>query len=155
MKIDRRYILPGILLLLALGSGLFSVSRAGKQETTLVSATGELSCSNAQYQEYVKNMAMAGEMTIGRIPPSGTLSQQQKLLDAFEALPLPEDRTLIAVGHYPTGTIYAKECKEERCTLPEMAEPEHACLTEHWDNCPYVAMQFRARKYCFLEPANP
>ncbi len=154
MKIYRRFVLPGIFVSSLLGLSAFSAFAKRKDEGALISADGTLSCSSAQYDEYMKIMVIAGEMTIGQVPPFGGLAQQRKLLDEFEALRLQEDKTVIAVGHYPTGKVYTKTCKEERCTHLEMAEPEHACLTEYWNDCTYIAMQFRSRKYCFLEPAG-
>ena len=79
-------------------------------------------------------------MTTSRLPASGTRLQQQKMIDVFEALTLPKDKTVIAVGHVKTGQVYATMCENDKCTLNEMAKPEQACLTEHWNDCPYLAM---------------
>lgn len=119
-----------------------------------VSAQERISCTDAQFDEYSRYMLLAGDMTLSRQPDSGTRLQQQKMLDAFEALTLPKDRTVIAVGHVETGKIYTAICAAEKCTQNEMARPEQACLSEHWNDCPYLAMQFREKKYCFLEPAR-
>lgn len=125
-----------------------------KSEASLISVDGQLSCDDEQFSEYNKYMLQAGEMTISRQPDSGTLLQQRKMIDAFEKLTLPKGRTVIAAAHVETGKVYIEACKNEKCTIDEMAKPEHACLTENWNDCPYLAMQFRERKYCFLKPAR-
>jgi len=125
-----------------------------KSEAALVSDNGQLSCSTTQFGEYTRNMLLAGEMTLSRQPDAGTPAQQQKLIDAFAALSLPKDKTVIAAGHIESGKIYTTICENEKCTLSEMAQPEQACLKAHWNDCPYLAMQFREKKYCFLAPAG-
>src|SRR5690606_36068720 len=97
---------------------------------------------------------LAGELTIGRQPPSGTRQQQQAMVDAFGALSLPTDKTIISAAHLKTGKVYTKVCENEKCTMNEMAEPEQACLTENWSGCQYLAMQFREKQYCFLTPSD-
>lgn len=120
----------------------------------ITSAQGQLSCSDTGYTEYMKIMLEAGEMTISRQPASGTRAQQQKMIDAFAALELPVGKTIVAVRHTETGKVYTNICKNEKCTFDEMAKPEQVCLTEHWNDCPYFAMQFRDRQYCFLDSAS-
>ena len=118
-------------------------------------AAGErLSCDDRQFMDFERHMLLAGEMTLSRHPNSGSRVQQQKMIDAFDALALAKHRTVIAVGHVETGKIYMTACEGEKCTQAEMAKPEQACLAEHWNDCPYLAMQFRDRKYCFLLPAH-
>lgn len=145
---DIRQFLPlAVLLTAALLTGQTSAA-------ALISANGQLSCSEAQFDDYTRNMLLAGEMTLSRPLDSGTLAQQQKLIDAFAALSLPKDKTVIAAGHTESGQVYTTTCENEKCTLSEMAQPEQACLKAHWNDCPYLAMQFREKKYCFLVPAG-
>ena len=140
-----------LLLAVLLGAALLA---GQKSEAALVSENGQLSCSQEQFDDYTKNMLLAGEMTLSRQPDSGTLAQQQKMIDAFAVLSLPKDKTVVAAGHTESGKIYTTTCENEKCTLNEMAQPEQACLKEHWNDCPYVAMQFKEKKYCFLAPAG-
>lgn len=155
MKVNRRLIPTGIIFLLfavLLGAALLTGQRS--EAAALVSGNGQLSCSQEQFDDYTRNMLLAGEMTLSRQPDSGTLAQQQKMIDAFAALSLPKDKTVIAAGHTDSGEIYTTTCEHEKCTLNEMVQPEHACLKAHWNDCPYVAMQFKEKKYCFLAPAS-
>lgn len=140
-----------LLLAVLLGAALLA---GQKSEAALVSENGQLSCSQEQFDDYTKNMLLAGEMTLSRQPDSGTLAQQQKMIDGFAALSMPKDKTVVAAGHTESGKIYTTTCENEKCTLNEMAQPEQACLKEHWNDCPYVAMQFKEKKYCFLAPAG-
>lgn len=151
----RQFFISGVALLLVIAGVLIASHFFGEQsQPTLASAQGQLSCDSEQYSEYNKNMVLAGELTIGRQPPSGTRQQQQAMVDAFGALTLPRDKTIISVGHLKTGKVYTKVCQNEKCTMNEMAEPEHACLTENWSGCRYLAMQFREKQYCFLTPSD-
>jgi len=154
MKVSQRFISTGIMFLLLavlLGTALLA---GQKSEAALVSENGQLSCSKAQFDDYIKIMLLTGEMTLSQQPDSGTLAQQQKMIDAFAALPLPKDKTIVAAGHTESGKVYTTTCENEKCTMYEMAQPQQACLKEHWNDCPYIAMQFREKKYCFLAPAG-
>jgi hypothetical protein len=154
MKVSQRFISIGIMFLL-LAAVFFTALLAGqKSEAALVSENGQLSCSKAQFDDYIKIMLLTGEMTLSQPPDSGTLAQQQKMIDAFAALSLPKDKTVVAAGHTESGKVYTTTCENEKCTMYEMAQPEQACLKEHWNDCPYIAMQFREKKYCFLAPAG-
>lgn len=154
MKTNHRLTFTGISALVVVGLlGAFLLF-GQKSEGSHISANSGLSCTNEQFADYTKYMLLAGEMTLSQPPDSGTRLQQQKMIDAFDALTLPKDKTVIAVGHVNTGKIYTTTCEKEKCTLDEMAKPEHACLVEHWNDCPYLAMQFREKKYCFLAPAD-
>jgi len=151
----RQFLISGVTLLLVIASVLIASHFFGEQgQPPLASTQGPLSCSSEQYSEYNKNMVLAGELTIGRQPPSGTRQQQQAMVDAFGALSLPSDKTIISAGHLKTGKVYTKVCQNEKCTMNEMAEPEQACLTENWSGCQYLAMQFREKQYCFLTPSD-
>lgn len=151
----RQFLISGVALLLVIAGVLIASHFFGeKGQPPLASAQGQLSCGSEQYSEYNKNMVLAGEMTIGRQPPSGTRQQQQAMVDAFGALTLPTDKTIISTGHLKTGKVYTKVCQNEKCTMNEMAEPEQACLTENWSGCRYLAMQFRKKQYCFLTPSD-
>ncbi|MGX9935615.1 hypothetical protein ACVFVO_09530 [Advenella kashmirensis] len=154
MKVSQRLISTGIMFLLF--AVLFGTTLlvGQKSQAALVSENGQLSCSKAQFDDYTRNMLLAGEMTLSQQPDSGTLAQQQKMVDAFAALSLPKDKTVIAAGHTESGKVYTTTCENEKCTLNEMAQPEQACLKAHWNDCPYVGMQFREKKYCFLAPAG-
>ncbi len=154
MKTSRRLISLGIPSLAMVGLLAISFLLGQKSEASLVSENGQLSCSNEQFTEYNKYMLLAGEMTVARQPDSGTRAQQKKMVDAFEGLTLPKDKTVIAVGHVKTGKVYTMVCESEKCTQTEMAKPEQVCLAENWNDCPYLAMQFREKKYCLLAPAN-
>lgn len=154
MKVSQRFISTGIvflLLVILLGVALLA---GQKSEAALVSENGQLSCSKAQFDDYIKIMLLTGEMTLSQQPDSGTLAQQQKMIDAFAALSLPKDKTVVAAGHTESGKVYTTTCKNEKCTMYEMAQPEQACLREYWNDCPYIAMQFREKNYCFLAPAG-
>jgi len=150
MKTNRRLTSTGISALVVVGLLSAFLLFGQKSEASRISAKGDLSCTNEQFAEYTKYMLLAGEMTLSQQPDSGTRLQQQKMIAAFDALTLPKDKTVIAVGHVNTGKVYTTTCEKEKCTLDEMAKPEHACLAEHWNDCPYLAMQFREKKYCFL-----
>ncbi len=151
----RQFLISGGVLLLAVIALLVASLLSGERsKPALASANGQLVCDSAQYEEYNKNMLLAGEMTVGRMPASGTRQQQQKLLDAFEALSLPRDKTIIAAGHLPTGKVYTATCANEKCTMEEMAKAEQACMADDWNGCSYLAMQFRQKQYCFLTPAD-
>ncbi len=151
----RQFFISGLALLLVIAGVLIASHFFGEEgRPPLASSQGQLSCDSKQYSEYNKIMVLAGELTIGRQPSSDTRQQQQALVDAFEALTLPRDKTIISAGHLKTGKVYTKICQNEKCTLNEMAEPEQACLTENWSGCQYLAMQFRERQYCFLTPSE-
>ena len=151
----RQFLISGVTLLLLIAGVLIASHFFGEQaQPPLASAQGQLSCSSEQYSEYNKNMVLAGELTIGREPPSGARQQQQAMVDAFGALSLPRNKTIISAGHLETGKVYTKICQNEKCTMKEMAEPEQACLTENWSGCRYLAMQFREKQYCFLTPVD-
>ncbi|MCD0501590.1 hypothetical protein [Bordetella petrii] len=151
----RQFFISGGALLLVIAGVLIASHFFGEQsQPPLASAQGQLSCDSEQYSEYNKNMVLAGESTIGRQPPSGTRQQQQAMVDAFGALTLPKDKTIISAGHLKTGKVYTTVCKSERCTMNEMAEPEQVCLAENWSGCRYLAMQFREKQYCFLTPSD-
>ncbi len=156
MILNKRQFLVsgGILLLVVIGLLVASLLYGEKSRPALASANGQLTCDSAQYEEYNRNMLLAGEMTVGRIPASGTRQQQQKVLDAYAALGLPRDKTIVAAGHLPTGKVYTTVCANEKCTMEEMARPEQACMTDDWNGCSYLAMQFREKQYCFLTPAD-
>lgn len=142
------------MLVVVIGLLAASLLFGEKGKPLLASANGQLSCDSAHYEEYNKNMLLAGEMTIARMPASGTLEQQQKMLDALQALSLPKDKTIIAAGNVLTGKVYTTTCQNEKCTMEEMAKPEQACMAEDWNGCSYLAMQFREKQYCFLTPAG-
>jgi len=151
----RRFLVSGGILFLIVIGLLIAWSALGRKNgLALASANGKLSCDSTQYGEYNKHMLQAGEMTVGRMPASGTRQQQQKMLDAFQALDLPKDKTIIATGNVLTGKVYTATCEHEKCSMEEMAQPEQACMTEDWNNCSYLAMQFRDKQYCFLSPAD-
>ena len=151
----RQFFISGVTLLIVLAAVLIASHFFGEQgQPPLASTQGQLSCGSEQYSEYTKNMMLAGELTIGRQPPSGTRQQQQAMVDAFGALTLPRDKTIISAGHPKTGKVYTKVCQDEKCTMNEMAEPEQACLTENWSGCQYLAMQFREKQFCFLTPTD-
>lgn len=154
MQFSRRLIsigIPFFLIVALLGTALLI---GQKSEAALVSENGQFSCSQEQFDDYTKYMLLAGEMTISRQPDAGTKPQQQKMIDAFAALSLPKNKTVIVAGHTETGKVYTTTCKNEKCTLDEMAQPEQACLKAHWNDCPYLGMQFKEKKYCFLAPAG-
>ncbi|MGX9935626.1 hypothetical protein ACVFVO_09585 [Advenella kashmirensis] len=154
MKVSQRLISTGIMFLLLavlLGTTLLA---GQKIEAALVSENGQLSCSKAQFDDYIKIMLLTGEMTLSQQPDSGTLAQQQKMIDAFAALSLPKDKTVVAAGHTESGKVYTTTCEIEKCTMYEMAQPQQACLKEHWNDCPYIAIQFKEKNYCFLAPAG-
>ncbi|KAB2655841.1 hypothetical protein F9K94_15005 [Brucella tritici] len=144
-------VIPSLLFVFVIG---FSFMLSQKSVASLVSADGQLSCTDEQFNAYNKHMLQAGEMTISRQPDSGTFLQQRKMIDAFEKLTLPKYKTIIAAAHVETAQVYTTACAKEKCTMDEMAKPEQACLTEHWNDCPYLAMQFREKRYCFLKPAR-
>ncbi|SAI37252.1 Uncharacterised protein [Bordetella ansorpii] len=151
----RQFFISGGALLLLIACVWIASHFFGEQsKPPLASAQGELSCGSDQYSEYTKNMVLAGELTIGRQPPFGTRQQQQALVNAFEALDPQKDKTIISAGHLETGKFYTTVCKNEKCTMKEMADPEQVCLSENWSGCRYVAMQFREKKYCFMTPAD-
>ena len=151
----RQFFISGVILSLLIVGLLIASHFLGEQgQPPLTSAQGQLSCGSEQYSEYNKNMVLAGELTIGRQPPSGTRQQQQAMVDTFGALTLPRDKTVISAGHLKTGKVYTTICQNEKCTMNEMAEPEQACLTENWSGCRYLAMQFREKQYCFLIPSD-
>ncbi|HLU02581.1 MAG TPA: hypothetical protein VKZ94_07450 [Advenella sp.] len=154
MKISQRSISIRIMfLLLAVLMGV-ALLAGQKNNAALVSENGQLSCSNAQFDDYIRIMLLTGEMTLSQQPDSGALAQQQKMIDTFAALSLPKDKTIVAAGHTKSGKVYTTTCEHEKCTLYEMAQPQQACLKEHWNDCPYLAMQFKEKKYCFLAPAS-
>lgn len=152
----KSYIIPLIALLLLVTSAFFYKSRMLQRDAdnALVSENNQLTCSGAQFNEYMKIMLEAGKMTLSQPPVSGTRAQQQKMIDALAALDLPRNQTVIAVGHFRSGKVYTQICKDEKCSMEDMAQPEHVCLTENWDECVYLAMQFREKQYCFLTPAK-
>jgi len=151
----RQFFISGLTLLLVLAGVWVASHFFGEQsKPPLASSQGQLSCGSEQYSEYNKNMVLAGEMTIGRQPPTGTRAQQQAMVDAFGALTLPKDKTVIAASFVKTGKVYTQICQGEKCTMNEMAAPEQACLAENWSGCQYLAMQFREKQYCFLTPAD-
>ncbi len=142
------------ILLAWAGLSVFGMRHGDAFSNVIEAEHKPLSCSNAQYYDYLKIMVQTGEMTIGRVPTLGTRAQQQKMMDAFDALDLPAKETVIAVGHYKSGKVYTNVCKDEKCTMQEMAQPEHVCLKEFWNDCTYLAMQFKERRYCFITPAG-
>ncbi|MDQ2151071.1 hypothetical protein RBI22_20435 [Alcaligenaceae bacterium C4P045] len=151
----RQFFISGLTLLLVIAAAMIASRFFGERgQPPLASAQEQLSCGSEQYSEYNKNMVLSGELTIGRQPPTGTRQQQQAMVDAFGALTLPKDKTVIAAGYVKTGKVYTKVCQNEKCTTSEMAEPEQACLAENWDGCQYLAMQFREKQYCFLTPSD-
>ena len=136
----KSYIVPLIALLLLLTSAFFYKARLLQRDAdnALVSENKQLTCSDAQYNEYIKIMLAAGKMGISQHPVSGTRAQQQKMIDALGALDLPKNQTVIAAGHFMSGKVYSQICKDEKCSMEEMAQPEHVCLTENWDDCTVV-----------------
>lgn len=151
----RQFVLSGATLLIVLAAlAVASILFGERRKPPVASADGHLSCDSTQYLEYNKIMAAAGEMTVGRQVGSGTREQQQRMLDAFQALALPKEKSVIAAGHFPTGKLYVTTCENERCTFDEMGTPRRTCTTESWDDCPYLAMQFREKRYCLLQPAD-
>ncbi|WCR02057.1 hypothetical protein [Paracoccus saliphilus] len=140
-----------LLVLLALSAYAGVRLWIGSQGDVLVSTQGHISCSQTEYSKYTDIMLEAGEMTISKQPSSGDREQQLTLINSFESLKLPRNKTAVTVGHFPTGKIYTNICKNEKCSLEEIATPEQECLTEHWNDCPYVAIKFRENNYCLLE----
>lgn len=125
------------------------------QPQSYISATETgLSCSRTNYSAYVGIMLEIGDTTISMQPSSGSREQQQTMIRAFDKLQFPSNRTVVIAGHYPTGKLFSQLCTEEKCTIEEVAAPQTACLTEFWNDCPYLAIRFRETSYCLLQPAE-
>ncbi len=129
----RQFFISGLTLLLVI-AGLLIASHffCENGQLPLASSQVQLSCGSKQYSEYNKSMVLAGELTIGRQPSSGSRQQQQAMVDALEALTLPRDKTIISAGHLETGKVYTKICQNEKCTLNEMAEPVMSTDSPLW-----------------------
>ena len=89
----KSYIVPLIALLLLLTLAFFYKARLLQRDAdnALVSENKQLTCSDAQYNEYIKIMLAARKMGISQHPVSGTRAQQQKMIDALGALDLPKN----------------------------------------------------------------
>lgn len=114
------------------------------------SPEGRLVCSETAYLRYMAVVGEVGEMGIGLVPSVQNRDSFERLMTAYEALDISGPQTSIFVAHVPTGQIYSQSCRDERCTMEEMAAPDQACLTEHMNQCSYIAIRFKGEEFCLL-----
>lgn len=121
-----------------------------------ISAKAErLVCSEAEHLRYMKMVGAVGEMGIDLNPAGEDRAVFERLTAAYKAHNPKGSKTSLYVAYIPTGQIYSHVCAQERCTMEEMAAPEQTCLSNHMDQCAYVALRFRGEEFCLLRsPQN-
>ncbi|MBK4214838.1 hypothetical protein JJJ17_02745 [Paracoccus caeni] len=107
-------------------------------------------CDRDRANEYFRYRLEIGGVGVGQVPAFLDPAQRQSLRAAFSQLELPDDRTTFVVAHDPSLDFYTGSCGALPCTMEEVAEPEQACLREHWDNCYYVATRHAGETFCLL-----
>lgn len=111
-----------------------------------------LVCSESEHLRYMTMVGEVGEMGIDLNPVGQDRTAFERLTAAYETLNPKGPKTSLFVAYVPTGQLYSQICAEERCTMEEMSAPEQACLTDHMNQCSYVALRFRGEEFCLLRP---
>lgn len=135
---------------------LFRLAFSQPSGEVLVNTVGgsELTCSTASFREYQSKMTEIGKMTISTQPYEGNVGQQKKAISNYLLKRPDGQETIIASVHVPSSEIFTTICKEDTCTIDEMTKSKQDCLYAHMSQCTLMAVRFRGRDMCLLDPAH-
>ena len=116
------------------------------------SPSGQLICSQQNYRRYMEQVGEVGEMSLGLQSAAETPDDFARLMQAFDRIGATGPQTTIISAYVPTGETYVTFCRQERCTMEEMGQSRHECLSDHMNGCADIALRFRGENYCLIEP---